>query len=105
MGREDVTRGPCELCTQRLEGLDEDGGLDGCGQKLSANVAQLRGERFDESGGAGGHTHVQTASDTGTLQWLLIGVLGACLHKTRHLLLGQLNLSSAKGREVDVGNL
>lgn len=51
------------------------------------------------------HTHVQATGDTGALQWLLLGVLLACLHKTRHLLLGELNLATAKGREVDVGNL
>jgi hypothetical protein len=48
---------------------------------------------------------VQATSDAGTLQWLLVGVLLAGLDKTGHLLLGQLDLSSTKGREVDVGNL
>lgn len=50
-------------------------------------------------------THVQATSDTGTCQRLLVGVLLAGLDKTGHLLLGQLNLSSTKGREVDVRNL
>ncbi len=48
---------------------------------------------------------MQAAGNAGTLQWLLVGVLLAGLNKTGHLLLGQLNLSSAKGREVDVRNL
>jgi hypothetical protein len=48
---------------------------------------------------------VQATSDAGTLQWLLIGVLLAGLDKTGHLLLGQLDLATTKGREVDVGNL
>lgn len=50
-------------------------------------------------------THVQATGDAGALQWLLLRVLLAGLHETGHLLLGQLNLSSAKGREVDVCNL
>lgn len=50
-------------------------------------------------------THVQATSNAGTGERLLLGVLLAGLHETWHLLLGQLNLSSAKGREVDVCNL
>jgi hypothetical protein len=48
---------------------------------------------------------VQTPGNAGTLQWLLGGVLLTGENETGHLLLGQLNLSSTKGREVDVGNL
>ena len=48
---------------------------------------------------------MQATSNAGALEWLLSSVLLAGLHETWHLLLGQLNLSSAKGREVDVCNL
>lgn len=50
-------------------------------------------------------THVQATGNAGAREWLLVGVLLAGLDKTGHLLLGQLNLSSTKGREVDVRNL
>ena len=50
-------------------------------------------------------THVQATSDAGTGQWLLLCVLLTRLNETWHLLLGQLNLSSAKGGEVDVCHL
>ena len=51
------------------------------------------------------HTHVQATSDAGTLQGLVLGVLLTGGHETGHLLLGEINLATAKGREVDVGNL
>ena len=50
-------------------------------------------------------THVQATSNAGALQWLLLGVLLASGHETWHLLLGEVNLSTAKGREVDVRDL
>ena len=48
---------------------------------------------------------MQATGDAGSLERLLGGILLTGLHETWHLLLGQLNLSSAKGREVDVCNL
>jgi hypothetical protein len=48
---------------------------------------------------------VQATSNAGTLQRLVLGVLLAGGHETGHLLLGEINLTTAKGREVDVGNL
>lgn len=51
------------------------------------------------------HTHVQASGNAGALERLLGGVLLAGLNKTGHLLLGQLDLSSTKGREVDVCDL
>lgn len=66
-----------------------------------------RGDR--DGGGRGGeggrHTHVQATGDASALEGLLSGVLLTGLDKARHFLLGQLNLASAKGREVDVCNL
>jgi hypothetical protein len=48
---------------------------------------------------------VQATGNAGAGKRLLVGVLLAGLHKTGHLLLGQLNLATTKGREVDVRNL
>jgi hypothetical protein len=50
-------------------------------------------------------THVKAASNASTSKRLLSTELLAGGHKTRHLLLGQLNLATAEGREVDVGDL
>jgi len=50
-------------------------------------------------------THVKAASNTGTSKRLLSTKLLTGGHETRHLLLGQLNLATTKGREVDVGDL
>jgi hypothetical protein len=50
-------------------------------------------------------THVKAASNAGTSKRLLSTELLTGGHKTRHLLLGQLNLATTKGREVDVGDL
>lgn len=50
-------------------------------------------------------THVKAASNAGASKRLLSTELLAGGHKTRHLLLGQLNLATTKGREVDVGDL
>jgi hypothetical protein len=48
---------------------------------------------------------VKAASNAGTLKRLLSTELLAGGHKTGHLLLGQLNLATAEGRKVDVGDL
>jgi hypothetical protein len=50
-------------------------------------------------------THVQAASNAGALQRLVCRVLLARHHQTGHLVLGELNLATAKGRETDVGDL
>lgn len=50
-------------------------------------------------------THVQATSNAGTLQWLVVGVLAAGLHQTRHLVLGELDLAATEGREADVSDL
>ena len=78
LGAEDVAAGPGNLSTEGGKGLDEDGGLDG---------------------------HVQAASNAGTSQRLVGGVLLAGGHETGHLILGELNLLAAKGSEGQVGDL
>ena len=50
-------------------------------------------------------THVKAASNAGTLQWLLAGVLFSGCHETRHLTLGELDLTTTKGRQRHVGDL
>ena len=50
-------------------------------------------------------THVKAASNAGTGKRLLSTELLTGGHETGHLLLGQLNLATTKGREVDVGDL
>lgn len=50
-------------------------------------------------------THVKAASNAGTGERLLSTELLTGGHETGHLLLGQLNLATTKGREVDVGDL
>ena len=45
------------------------------------------------------HTHVQTPSDSSTLQWLIGSVLRPGGHETRHLILGQFDLTTTEGRE------
>jgi hypothetical protein len=51
------------------------------------------------------HTHVKTSGNAGALQWLVLSVLAASLHQTRHLVLGELNLAATERRKTDVGNL
>jgi hypothetical protein len=93
---EDVAGGPGELGTEGLEGLNEDGGLDGCAGSARVSLyVQHQGQR----------THVQTSSNAGALQWLVGRVLLAGHHQTRHLVLGELNLAATKGREADVSDL
>ena len=48
---------------------------------------------------------MKAASNTGTSKRLLSTELLTGGHETGHLLLGQLNLATTKGREVDVGDL
>jgi len=55
--------------------------------------------------GYDGLTHVKAASNAGAGERLLSTELLTGGHKTRHLLLGELNLATAEGREVDVGDL
>ena len=78
LGGEDVAAGPGNLSTEVGEGLDQDSSLDG---------------------------HVKAASDTGTGEGLVGGVLGSGLDETGHLVLGELNLLAAKGSEGEVGDL
>jgi hypothetical protein len=101
LGGEDVAGRPGDLGTEGLEGLDEDSGLDGCGGVMSAFV--LDGGSFRAANDR--RTHVKAASNTGAGKRLLSTELLAGGHKTRHLLLGELNLATTEGREVDVGDL
>jgi hypothetical protein len=48
---------------------------------------------------------VQTSSNAGALQGLVVSVLPAGLHKTRHLVLSELNLATTEGRKTEVGDL
>jgi hypothetical protein len=72
LGGEDVAGSPGALSSESSEGLDEDGSLDG---------------------------HVETSSDAGTGEGLLLCVLGTGLHKTGHLVLSELDLTTTEGRE------
>lgn len=78
LGGEDVAGRPGDLSTESGKGLDENSGLDG---------------------------HVETASNPGTLEGLGLGVLLTEVHETRHLVLSELNLLSAKSGKRDVGDL
>ena len=48
---------------------------------------------------------MKATSDAGTGKGLLSAELLSGGHETGHLLLGELNLAAAEGREVDVGDL
>lgn len=48
---------------------------------------------------------MQAACNTGTLQRLVLSILLAGLHQTRHLVLGELDLAATEGREADVSDL
>jgi hypothetical protein len=76
--REDVAARPPHLRSERGEGLDQHCGLDG---------------------------HVQRAGDARARQRLVVGVLGAHGHQAGHLVLGELDLLAAVGRERQVGDL
>jgi hypothetical protein len=52
-----------------------------------------------------GRTHVQAASNAGTLQRLLLSVLLTGSHETGHLILSQINLAATERREADVSDL
>lgn len=78
LGAEDVAAGPGDFGTQSSQGLDEDSGLDG---------------------------HVQAASNSGTLERLVSGILLAGSHETRHLVLGELDLLATEGSERQVSDL
>ena len=51
------------------------------------------------------HTHMQAACDSRTFQWLILRVLLSRRHQTRHLILGELNLTATESRERDVSDL
>ena len=76
LGGEDVARAPTDVTTESLEGLDEDGGLDG---------------------------HVEGSGDTGTLEVLGVILLTAC-HKSRHLNLGNFDLLATIVGKGDISN-
>jgi hypothetical protein len=48
---------------------------------------------------------VQTSSNAGALQGLVVSILPAGLHETRHLVLSELNLATTEGRKTEVGDL
>jgi len=77
LGGENVTGRPGNLGTQSNQGLDQHSGLDG---------------------------HVQTSSDSSTLQRLRRSVLLSDVHQTWHFVLGQLDVLSAESGEGDVGD-
>ena len=77
LGRIDVAGGPAHVGAERLQGLDQDRGLDG---------------------------HVQGAGDARALQRLLLRVFGAGRHEARHLGLGDRDLFAAVVRKLDVGD-
>lgn len=78
LGAEDVAAGPGDLSTKGDEGLDQDGSLDG---------------------------HVQAASNAGTGERLVGGILLADGHQTGHLVLSEINFPAAKGGQGQVGDL
>ncbi len=73
---ENIARGPADLGPERLQRLDEHGGLDG---------------------------HVQRAGDAGTLQGLLGRVLVADCHQAGHLGFSDGDLAAAPGGQADIG--
>ena len=75
------------------------------GHKWLADVAGDREICVFQHSNTGKLTHVKAASNAGTSKRLLSTKLLAGVHETRHLLLGQLNLATTKGSEVDVGDL
>merc|ERR1712093_299391 len=75
LGREDVARAPTDVGTEGLEGLDEDGGLDG---------------------------HVERTGEPDALEGLLRAVLLARLHETGHLVLSEVDLLATGLSEADV---
>lgn len=78
LGAEDVAAGPGDFGSKSSQGLDEDSGLD---------------------------SHVQAASNAGTLERLVGGVLLPGRHETGHLVLGELDLLAAEGSQRQVSDL
>jgi len=78
LGREDVARAPTDVCTKSLEGLNEDGGLDG---------------------------HVKRSRNTGSLKGLFISVFLTASHKPRHLNLSELNILATVVGKRNISNL
>src|SRR5205823_11011826 len=77
LGGEDVAAGPADVGAERLQGLDEDGGLDG---------------------------HVQAAGDAGARQRLGGRVLAADGHQAGHLVLGDGDFLTAPVGQGEVGD-
>lgn len=50
-------------------------------------------------------THVQATGDASTLEGLLLSVLCAGGHKTRHLVLGELDLATTESGQAEVSDL
>jgi len=90
LGGEDVARRPRDLGTEGGEGLNEDGGLDG-------PACQLYDSYILSS-----NIHVETSSNSGTLQGLVGAVLLTDSHESGHLVLSKLDFLSAEGGEGDV---
>lgn len=78
LGGENVAGSPGDLSTKGSEGLNEDSSLNG---------------------------HVQTTSDTGTGEGLVLTVLLTDGHETGHLNLGELNLPATESGQGDISNL
>jgi len=49
--------------------------------------------------------HVQTSSNASTLEWLILSILCTSSHQPWHLILGELDLLSAKGSEGKISDL
>ncbi len=77
LGRIDVAGGPADIGAERLQGLDENRGLNG---------------------------HVQGAGDARALQRLLLREFGAGRHQARHFGLGDRDLLAAVVGKLDVGD-
>ena len=77
LGRVNVARGPANVGAERLQGLDQHGGLD---------------------------RHVQRAGDTGALQRLARAIFGARRHQAGHFGLGDGDFLAAPFGEFDVGD-
>jgi len=78
LGAEYVARRPSDLGTESDQRLDQNGGLNG---------------------------HVQAASDTSALEWLVGSILLADGHEAGHFVLSQLNLLAPKGSKREVSDL
>lgn len=90
LGGEDVAAGPGHLSTEGNQGLNQDSSLNGCWTLLA--LSPTLWQRIDR-------THVQTTSDTGTLQGLVGSVSFTDRHQTGHLNLRELDLAAAEGSQ------